>query len=267
MRIPRELPARVVRRVVCESCAVRYDANDVEVLPSRRPRSVSLPRGLKLPRLRLDWRWLSIPVSALAVFAVLSALRDSGSEPAAGVGAASAGAPATAGEPQVPAKPATREPGAGGRSGKSRAAKNATVISEGTFTVALPSGWERTPPAGGATFAATAEDGSADVTLWVQRDGKLDFGSFEASSLAQLESLAGSAEVVERNVGPTVEESSITIAPAEAPQGAPAYEVALRGQGKNWYYLATTTQPDAKAETVKAVELIQGSFLPVGGAP
>ena len=35
---------------------------------------------------------------------------------------------------------------------------------------------------------------------------------------------------------------------ADAPPGAPAYEVTLRASGPYRYYLATTVQPDAPSE-------------------
>jgi hypothetical protein len=152
------------------------------------------------------------------------------------------------------------------RNGTAAAPKDAQLISESTFQLALPAGWERTAPSGGATFAAVAPGGDADVMLWIERDPKLDFATFEQRSLAQLESLAGSAETVGRNPGPTAGTTSITIAPTSAPDGAPNYEVVLRAseRGDYWYYLATTSQPGADPETIRGVELVQGSFLPQG---
>ena len=138
-------------------------------------------------------------------------------------------------------------------------------MAESTFSLALPAGWDRVKPAAGATFAAVSSDGTADATLWIRNDPKLDFATFEATSLSQLETLAGSARVVERNVGPAVESSSITLAPKNVPAGSPTYEVVLRGAKDNWYYLATTYQAGAPAEAIEGVDLIQGSFLPLGG--
>ncbi len=142
---------------------------------------------------------------------------------------------------------------------------DAQLVSESTFSLALPAGWDRVKPAAGATFAAISPDGTADATLWIQNDPKLDLATFEAARSTQLETLAGSARVVERNVGPAVESSSITLAPENVPEGSPTYEVVLRGSGDNWYYLATTHQAGAPAEAIAAVDLIQGSFLPFGG--
>jgi hypothetical protein len=128
----------------------------------------------------------------------------------------------------------------------------------------LPAGWDRVKPAAGATFAAVSPDGAADATLWIQNDPKLDFATFEASSLSQLETLTGSARVVERNVGPSVQSTSITLAPKDVPAGSPTYEVVLRSANDNWYYLATTYQAGAPSEAVEGINLIQGSFLPLG---
>ena len=101
--------------------------------------------------------------------------------------------------------------------------------------------------------------------LWVELDSKLDFATFESRSLAQLESLAGSAGV-ERNPGPTPKTTTSLLAPTSAPKDAPNYEVLISGGPRNyWYYLATTSQPGASAETTTAVKLLQGLFLPQGG--
>lgn len=236
-----------------------------ERVPSVRLPSLPKPTlsgaDIKLPSVpKLDWRWLSMPVAALVVFVVLSSLQGSEPDPvsAGNEVAASAVGPETS---------ATKEERIGGarRAGGATTPGTAKLINQGTFSLALPKGWGRISPPGGATFAAIAPDGEADVTLWVNRDPKLDFPLFEATSLAQLETLAGSAEVVERNVGPSIDKSSIKIAPAEAPKGAPTYEVVLRGAGKNWYYLATTVMPGAAKSITDAVELIQGSFIPFGG--
>ena len=151
------------------------------------------------------------------------------------------------------------------RDGGQALPENARLVDESTFQVALPAGWSEIAPSGGATFAAVARDSDADVMLWIERDPKLDFASFEARSLAQLESLAGSAGTVERNLAPTPEATSVRIAPTSAPAGAPNYEVLLRNApGDLWYYLATTSQPGAPAEVVDDIKLIQGSFTPLG---
>jgi hypothetical protein len=284
IRLPRELGPRAVRRIVCVGCDQIYEATRVEdtgqveaseaipftpvlaLAPAPDEVDRMLPEGapvadIKLPSVpKLDWRWLSMPVAALAVFVVLSSLQGSEPDPVSTGNevAASAVGPETS---------ATKEERTGGarRAGGATTPGTAKLINEGTFSLALPKGWGRISPPGGATFAAIAPDGEADVTLWVNHDPKLDFPLFEATSLAQLETLAGSAEVVERNVGPSIDKSSIKIAPAEAPKGAPTYEVVLRGAGNNWYYLATTVMPGAGKSATDGVELIQGSFIPFGG--
>jgi hypothetical protein len=216
-----------------------------ESLRSRLPSLPSLPDLPELPDLPGNWRRVGLPLAAVAVLGVLYLVQGDGdstpkpSSPAAEVP-----------EPAVPPTPAVEAPG------------NARLVNGSTFQLALPPGWKRATPSGGATFAAVAPGGEADVMLWIEHDPKLDFATFEARSLAQLESLAGSAGVTARNPGPTPETTSIKIAPTRAPSGAPNYEVLLRASGNNWYYLATTSQPGAGAETLEAIRIIQGSFLP-----
>ena len=256
LRLPRVVPPRAVRRVVCQHCEAVYEPHGVAELSEKRARWLPAISWPTLPKpsapswpSNLSWRWLRLPVAIVAVVAGLTVLQSDGDE-----------APPTAAPTTSPAS----QPAAGSPAGKVPA--DARLVSASTFQVALPPGWERTTPSGGATFAAAAPGGEADATLWIERDPKLDFAEFEARSLAQLESLAGSAGSVERNAGPTPETTSITIAPTSAPAGAPNYQVLLRASGNNWYYLATTSQPGASAEAIEGVELIRGSFLPQGAA-
>ena len=244
VRLPRAVPARAVRRVVCQGCAQPYEPARVEDVPEL---AAGASRYV---------RWVGPPIAALAVVGALYAVQGGGDDTASDRAIPAPG-PAAATDD----RPAKREPRA-----RAQVPGDAQLISESTFQLALPPGWERSTPSGGATFAAVAPGGAADAMLWIERDPKLDFASFEARSLAQLESLAGSAGVVERNPGPTPETTSITIAPTSAPPGAPNYEVLLRASGNYWYYLATTSQPGAGAEVTDAVRVIQGSFLPQGAA-
>lgn len=294
IRLPRELSLRAVRRVVCSNCSQLYEARNVrELAPSAPARTrlaapalpmpaFSLPAfnlptwnlpalpmpAVSLPQVALpawvppmpsiDWRLWSLPVAALAVFLGLQLFQgDPAPEPASVAEAPAARADVASPQPNKAKKGDVAKAGAS-------AAAGAELVREPSFSVALPAGWDRVAPSSGATFAAVAPDGTADATLWVQNDPKLDFATFEANSLVQLEGLVGSSEVVERNAGPNLTSSSIKIAPVDVPKGAPTYEVVLRGNGQNWYYLATTLQPDASADAASAVELVQGSFLPTG---
>lgn len=141
---------------------------------------------------------------------------------------------------------------------------NAKVIRGASFTIALPAGWKQTTPASGATFAAAAEDGSANATLWIQNDPGLDYPTFEARSLAQLRALAGSAHVADRVVAPTADATVVRLA-ADAPAGKPAYSATLRVSGPYRYYLGTTIQPGASAVGTKGAELLSNSLTPIGG--
>ncbi len=280
LRLPSVLPVAAVRRVVCANCTQTYDADwvaEVGAASSAAGTAVmaggfALPGGINLPTLNrpslpslpsldeVDRRWLTLPVAALAVFAVLTLIRGDETAP-------SVPAPATAAKANDArvAKVEDRAPAHHGSAKAPAVPADAQLVSESTFSLAMPPGWDRVNPSSGATFGAVSSDGTADATLWIQNDPKLDMATFEANSLEQLSGLAGSAKVVDRELGPTAESTSITLAPAKASEGAPTYEVVLRSSGNNWYYLATTSQATAPADAIAGVDLIQGSFLPVGG--
>jgi hypothetical protein len=216
-------------------------------LPSM-PRLPSAPAWLRDPDSRA-WRLATIPVAAIAVIAGLLLLQGGGSDETDTPFAGSA---------PVVEKPSGGE-GSGGGAGKPA---SASFVRESSFSLALPAGWERTPPADGATFAAATDGGDADATLWVERDPGLSFAEFEASSLDTLKGLAGSARVVERVAAPTADGTIVHLA-ADAPAGSPQYEVTLRAGGPYRYYLATTVQPDASDRAADGAELIHGSFQPI----
>jgi hypothetical protein len=278
--LPAVLPVSAVRRIVCEHCEDLCETTQVfELRPGLTERlraitpalpAISLPKGMtRAPSMpfRIDQRWLTLPVAGIAVFAVLSLLNGEDApapEPAATAATARTAATAKADKAQAAGK-ADAKASKGNGVAKAAVPADAQLVAESTFSLALPAGWDRVKPAAGATFAALSSDGTADATLWIQEDPKLDFADFEATSLKQLETLAGSATVVERNVGPSVEASSVTLAPKNVPEGSPTYEVVLRASGDNWYYLATTHQTSAPADAIQGVDLIRGSFLPIGG--
>jgi hypothetical protein len=265
VRLPGPVPARAVRRVICEQCERPFECEAVEdptaaasvgdagEAPPRPSRRLTLP-SLTLPDWRLPdwrrwlamppgrmWRILSIPLAAAAVIVGLVLVQGS-DEPAESERAAQAGA-VESGDAKL-----VRQPG---------------------WSLALPAGWERVEGAAGAAFAATAPDGAADATLWIERDPALSFREFEARSLIQLRQLAGSAQVVERSAGPTPERTIVRLE-ADAPEGAGAsapYTVTLRASGPYRYYLSTSLQPGAPAAAVAAAELIHESFVPEPGEP
>lgn len=234
-------------------------ASPIVIAPARQPtrRHAALP-GLPRPSRRSAWRLASLAVAALLVVAALNLVQGRDEAPAPVADAASEGSVG-------PADDGTRVLDVTGapENGRVEAPGTAQFVSEGTYSLALPARWDRVEAQGGATFAAVAPGGAADATLWVERDPQLDFATFKARSVEQLEQLAGSARVVERATGPTREATVIRIA-AEAPPAAPRYEVLLRSSGELWYYLATTVQPDAPSEAIEAVELLQGSLIPQG---
>jgi hypothetical protein len=263
VRLPGSVPARAVRRVVCDHCERPFACEAIEdpnpadpgvpagggsgagSPPTRRRslRSRLVPdwRGwLSAPPGR-TWRILSVPLAAAGVIVGLLIVRGSDEAP----------------RPDRVAQAGTAESG------------DAKLVRQPGWSLALPSGWERIPGGEGAAFAAASEDGTADVTLWIERDPSLSFEEFEARSLTQLRQLAGSAEVVERSAGPTPERTIVRIE-ADAPEGARAsapYTVTLRAGGPYRYYLSTSLQPDASAENAAATELIHESFVPEPGEP
>jgi hypothetical protein len=199
---------------------------------------------------------MSAPVAAAAVIIALLLIQGSG-EPARHIASSAPAAPEPAssapGAPEPDSKPGGPE---------ASGAESARLIERSTFTLALPPGWERTKPPSGAAFAAAAQDGGADATLWIRRDPKLDFPTFESQSLARLRSLTGSARVVDRVAAPTPEATIVTVA-ADSSPGKPAYEVTLLAAGPYRYYLATTVDPNASRVAVEGANIIHKSFVPV----
>lgn len=227
IRLPNAVPARAVRRVVCDGCQRPYDSHLVEEV---RP---SLWRDLPPGR---TWRIASVAIAAVAVIGGLFLIQSL--------------------DDDSPRGPVAVPEGAG--------PAQARFVREPTFSLALPPGWKRTDPPRGAAFAAAPVDGTGDVTLWIERDPELDFAEFEARSLAQLRELAGTAEVSERVSGPTPEQTVIRLR-ADAPEGSGAsapYEVTLRAAGPYRYYLGTSLDPDPSPPAIQGVQLIHDSFTP-----
>jgi hypothetical protein len=228
-------------------------------LPVKRPDGFQLP---SLPRIAAPTMpaYAAVPVALVAVIGGLILIQAQGGRSSTTSPAAVIPPDATTKAPSAaPASPAAAASGSAGTSG------DAKLIRGSNFTIALPPGWQQTTPANGATFAAVSPDGKADATLWVRDEPKLDFPTFEATSLAQLRSLAGSAHVASRVAAPTPDDTIVRLA-ADAPVGKPAYEVTLRVFGPYRYYLATTLQPDASADTAKGVELLSNSLTPSDGS-
>ena len=252
VRLPRTLPAGIVHRVNCSGCGETFDATNVK-------NAGGLVGGLELPELSLPkidpssraWRIASVPLAAAAVIGGLLLIQGAGDDPAQTPASDATAANSAA------AKPGASDPGAT----KANIADSASLIQGSSYTLALPAGWDRVDPGGGATFSAASADATADATLWIEEKPSLDFPTFIQRSLAQLEGLAGSARVVERVPAPTPEGTIVRLA-ADAPPGQPTAEVLLRAAGPYRYYLLTTTQPGASREALDGVELISGSFTP-----
>jgi hypothetical protein len=242
VRVPPVLPARAVRRVVCDACHQPFECEDADDVGVLQPRESA---GSRL------WRYLSIPVAAAAVIVALILIQGSGGNDQQSPSPATPAPPPSGGPP--PDKQATRD-----RS----SSKGGQLVKGSSYTLALPHGWTQTEPRNGATFEAAADGGGASATLWVTRDPGLSFPRFESQSLAQLRRAAGSAEVTNRTPAPTAAGTIVTLAPHPKP-GAPAYEVTLRVAGPYRYYLATTVEPNASRDAADGAELIHSSFVPV----
>jgi hypothetical protein len=235
-------------------------------LAAPRMPAITLP-SISLPRIdpqSRSWKLLSIPIAAALVIAILFALNggDDQQLPAAPPPAAQTdeGNAATAENPAGP-----QDSGAAAAAAGATGSRKTKFVHEASFSLALPAGWERIDPPAGATFAAVAADGGADATLWITQDPKLDFPTFVSQSLKQLETLAPDPRILSRVPGPTPESTVVQIG-ADAPAGQPAYSATLRVAGPYRYYLGTTVQPDASAQTSDDVELINGSLTPeLGG--
>ena len=235
IRLPERLPARVVRHVVCAGCGQPYDtpgADDAGPLTTATAAAERRPGWLRRPPGRV-WRVIAIPIAAAAVVATLLVVRDVTDD-------------ATTTQPVPSATPTGSD--------------EARVVSEPTYTLALPPQWMQVDPPASASFAAEASDGTGDATLWIERDPELGFAGFERRSLARLRDLAGDAEVAEREPGPGAEQTVVRLT-AGAP-GERRYEVTLRAAGPYRYFLSTALDPDASPVAREGVTLIQGSFLP-----
>jgi hypothetical protein len=300
VRLPGSLPTRAVRRFHCAGCAAAFEAAHVEEIEvrmagdavlapepppplppapptevksaqpmameeravealTRAPKRRAVPKlpALSLPKVDPEsrsWKLISILAAAVLVVVVLVVLRGGNNQPALPAAAPSS----QAHHPSSPAAPAAA---AAADQSASKPTKNTKFVQESSFSLAMPSGWQKIDPPAGATFAAVAADGGADATLWITQDPKLDFPTFVSQSLTQLKTLAGSAGIVERVAAPTAEGTIVRLA-ADAPEGQPTYNVTLRVAGPYRYYLATTVQPDATAEASDGVDLITGSFTP-----
>jgi hypothetical protein len=241
IRLPRHLPTDAVRRVVCDGCGRPYECHLVEELGGGGGAAASTPATggwLSRPPGR-GWRLLSIPIAAAAVIAALLLIRPLQGDDAA----------------------VEQADVAGGGSGAGTAEEEARLVREPTYTLALPPGWERTDPPSGATFGARAPDAAADAALYIERDPDLDFPRFEARSLKQLRRTAGSAALVDRVTGPTIEQT-VTRLRSDPASGGPAYEVTLRASGPYRYYLLTALQPGAVERARSGARLIHSSFFP-----
>jgi hypothetical protein len=188
------------------------------------------------------WRWASVVLAAIAVIAGLLLIQDRSGEPAPAPSAESAAAGADGPAPN-----------------------QASFVNQPGFSLALPPSWKRVEPEGGAAFAARAVDGTADATLWIDRNPGLSFLEFEAGTAERLRSLSGGeVKIVERIKAPTADGTVVRLradAPSKSAVSAP-YDVTLRATGPYRYYLATTVLPGASHQASEGADLIHGSFVP-----
>lgn len=250
VRLPPHVPTHAVRVVVCGTCQQSFEVDRVEELgtlaPARREKPMAPPAERRRGGSVLEGRraLIAAPIGLAAVVAGLLLIQggDSSSPAPTDAGAGSAAATEAGDAPAAPSP-------------------DATLIRGSSYTVALPSGWLRTRPPKGATFAARAAGGGADAALWVRREPSLEYSTFVAQSLERLRTLAGSAHVASRVTAPT-DEGTIVRLEAAAPPGKPLYDVTLRAAGPYRYYLATTLEPGSPPLASKGVDLVTNSLTP-----
>ena len=246
VRVPHVVPARAVRRVLCDRCDAAFEAISVEeAAPPRLPLAAgralrrlgaSARAALRDPESRA-WRYGGLALASAAVLAALLAVRSLGEAP-------------------PPASTAAGAPGAAAPAAPSQA----RVLRGPGFTLVLPAGWRMTAPPRGADVAARSPDGAGELALWADRAPGLSFRSFERRSLARLQGLAGGAPVTARAAG-TAPGAEVTLTAARP--GQTRYEVTLRAAGPYRYYLATTLAPRASAADREAARLAHNSLVPL----
>ncbi len=294
VRIPAYLPAAIVQRVICSGCGAELRAFDPALLrqklhaeedtgpaelrasadaatePPASDDAIAVP-ALDVPapddaeapapaaevpapaeapvrrRRRIHvsnraWQLISVPLIVGAVVGALLLLNGNEKSPRRVTSTAAAGSAAAA------------APG------------DARFIHAGNYSLALPPGWKVVQPHGGAVFRAVSEDGSADATLWIERNPSMTFAQFQKRSLANLKNLADNATVHQRLPAPNGSGTIVQLR-AEVPTGGgiSPYLVTLRAAGPYRYYLATSVQPEAATEVRNEAALIHGSFTPEAG--
>jgi hypothetical protein len=269
VRIPASLPAEVVQRVICSGCGAELRAFDPVELRQRleakhagtaaavadtaagetaaAAAAVTKP---KRPRRRIHlsnraWQLISVPLVAGVVIAALVLLN---------------------GDDKTPLRRVVSTASAPSATGQATVSGDAHFIHAGNYSLALPPGWKTVAPHGGAVFRAVAGDGSADATLWIERNPTLTFAQFQSRSLANLKSLAGDASVHRRLPAPSGSGTIVQLR-ADVPTGSGTspYLVTLRAAGPYRYYLATSVQPGASQDVRGQAALIHGSFTPEAG--
>ena len=250
LRVPATVPTRAVRRVQCDHCGERFEA-DVSGRLSLPRFDVALPSFDPSSR---AWRLASVPVAAAAVIGGLLMIQGDGGSDGTAPPAAEAPAASTA-NPSAPLSQIPGEPTGGG------AKATAEIVRGSHYSLALPDGWQKVDPAAGATFAAVAAHGDAEATLWIEEDASLEFPAFIEQSLNQMRTLTPNPEVCGRVPGPTPETTVVRLC-APAPANQASYEVVLRAAGPYRYYLALTLQPDAGREAADGLDLLANSMTP-----
>ncbi len=228
IRLPADLPTRVVHRVVCARCATAYDTASVEDLgvPHWRRRIghwLDRPPGKR-------WQLFAIPVAAALVVEAIFLLNSL--------------------------------VGSGGGDGGEPARAHPRLVQARTWSLVLPASWSRVQHERGAAFAARSRDGTGDATLTVTREPSLPFAAFEHRSLARLRRTAGSSRVAGGGAAPGASSAELSGGAPSETGGAAPYTVALHASGQYRYYLQTSLSPGASPAAVAGARRIQGSFKP-----
>ena len=105
-----------------------------------------------------------------------------------------------------------------------------------TFSLALPAGWRARRRRRRGDVRRQRGGGDADATLWVERDPKLDFPTFEARSMRQLRRARRERHGGRPGDAPQADATIVKLA-ADAPQGWPGTPLCCSVSGPYRCYL------------------------------
>ncbi len=257
VRLPPEVPTRAVRVVVCGTCQESFEVQGVEEVgalapQSRRARPKPTPKPKSRSLLEGRWSLLAVPVALAGVVGGLLLIQGGGGSTSTIVTtgpAVAAPAPAQNRRPPPPPSPRPTRPSCAARAIRSRSPPAGSAPRPRAAPPSRP---------GRPTGPATRHSGSSATRASATPPSSSDRSPGSACWPA-----APTSSTACRGQPP---QGTIVRLEADAPPGKPAYDVTLRIAGPYRYYLATTLKPNASAQGLNGVELINNSLTPtVGG--